>query len=161
MPIYKTRVGNVELVSLSDGQGDGDPVGIFPDSTLDQWRSEYPEFLDANGHIHPRYGSVAVRSGGRLIMVDTGLGPPDGTLMDQMRQRGVDREAVDVVVLTHLHGDHVGWNMMDGRPTFPNARYLVTEADWDYWTQPTVLQDVPIVRDQVVPLLRDASVGPD
>ena len=51
---------------------------------------------------------MAVRSSGKLIIVDTGLQAEDGTLLDDMEKKGVDREAVDLVVFTHLHPDHVG-----------------------------------------------------
>ena len=139
-------------MSLTDGQGGGLPTDIFPTSAIDIWRNEYPELLDAEGLIHPRYGSVAVRSEGKLVVVDTGAGPPGGTLLTEMASKGVDREAVDLVVFTHLHGDHVGWNLTDGRPTFPRARYLVPKEDWDYWTRPEVLRASGAVRDQVVPL---------
>ena len=152
MSDHRTFVGSVELVSLSDGQGDGDPTDIFPDSTIGQWRSEFPELLDEHGRIHPRYGSVAARSQGRTIVVDTGLGGPGGRLPADMAARGVDTGSVDLVVLTHLHGDHVGWNLTDGRPTFPNARYLVPRLDWEYWTQPAIARDNPPIPEQVVPL---------
>ena len=95
---------------------------------------------------------MAVRSGGRLIIVDTGVQDPGHQLLEEMRQKGIDRGAVDIVVLTHLHWDHVGWNLTDGRPTFPRARYLVSRADWEYWTEPSVLESAPHVRDQVMPL---------
>ena len=157
MPEFKATVGNVELVSLVDGQGEGPPTGVFPASTIEQWRAEYPELLDGNENIHPRYGSLAVRSGGRLIIVDTGMQAPDGKLLTDMEQKGVGREAVDIVVLSHLHPDHVGWNLTDGRPTFPNARYLVPRTDWDHWTQPSVLPDAPHVSAQVMPL-RDLNI---
>ena len=137
---YKRIVGNVELVSLTDGQGGGRPTGIFPSSTVETWRNEYPELLDADGLIHPRYGSVAVRSGGKLVIVDTGAGPPNGALMDDMASKGVDREAVDLVVLTHLHPDHVGWNINnDGAspvPAFPKARYVFHKDDWEAFRPP-------------------------
>ena len=152
MAQYKANVGNVELISLTDGHGDRDPVEVFPDSTAEHWRSEYPELLDSAGRIHPRYGAATIRSGGRLIIVDTGLQSPDSALLDEMRRKGVDRQAVDIVVLTHLHPDHVGRNLTDGRPTFPRARYLVPRADWEYFTQPSVLAQAAHVRDQVVPL---------
>ena len=152
MADFRTTVGRVELISLTDGQGNRPPVETFPDSTIDQWRSDYPELLDGQEHIHPRYGCLAVRSSGRLIVVDTGLGPPDGTLLSDMRRKGVDREEVEIVVTTHLHGDHVGWNTSDGRPTFPKARYLVPRADWEYWTGPSVLEASPHITDQVMPL---------
>ena len=105
--------------------------------------------LDNNGDIHPRYGSVALRSEGKLIVVDTGAGPPNGRLLDEMAAKGVDREAVDLVVITHLHGDHIGGNLIDGRPTFPRARYLISKADWDYWTG---LGGVAAVEEQAAPL---------
>ena len=149
---YKRTVGNVEMVSLIDGQGSGRPTEVFPASSEDVWRNEYAELLDEEGLIHTRYGSLALRSDGKVVIVDTGDGPPDGTLIDDMARKGVEREAVDLVVLTHLHGDHVGWNLTDGRPTFPNARYLVPRDDWQYWTRPEVLRDADRVRDQVVPL---------
>ncbi len=151
MATHKVNVGNVELVSLTDGQGSGGTGDVFPDSTAEQW-AEYPDLVDAEGNIHPRFGSVAVRSGGRLIVVDTGIGPPDGTLMSDMAAKGVERDAVDLVVTTHIHPDHVGWNMSGGRPTFPNARYLIPRADWEYWTQPSIVEGAPHVGGQALPL---------
>ena len=151
MADYSIRVGNVELISLLDGASKRDPVATFPDSTIEEWR-QVPDVLDENEQISSRVGTTGVRSGGKLIIVDTGLQLPDAQLMDDMRRKGVDRDAVDLVVLTHLHGDHVGWNMTDGRPTFPNARYLIPRQDWDHWTSADVLKDSPHIERQVVPL---------
>ena len=148
----KVVVGNIEIVSVSDGQGDMAPTDVFPASDMEIWRSEYGDLLDGAGLIHPRFGSFAFNSGGNLILVDTGLGGPDGTLLTQLIDSGVDREAVDLVVLTHIHPDHVGWNMSDGSLTFPNARYLVTRVDWDHWTQPEVREQAPHVDAQMIPL---------
>ena len=72
--------------------------------------------------------------------------------MSDMQAKGVDPSAVGLVVFTHLHPDHVGWNLTGGKPNFPNARYLAPRKDWDYWTQPDVLSGATHVRDQVVPL---------
>ena len=156
MADFKTNVGNVELVSLSDGFPTKAPLEVFPDTNIEHWR-EFPGLLDSNGHFGTRYGLVAVRSGGKLIIVDTGLQAPDGILLDDMKRKGVEREAVDLVVFTHLHPDHVGWNLTGGRPTFPKARYLVPRSDWDYWTQPSVLQSAEHITSQVLPL-KDLNV---
>ena len=152
MPDYVKTVGNVELISLTDGLGSRNPVDVFPVSNIDIWRDEYADLLDDQDLIHPRYGSVAVRSCGKLIIVDTGDGPPNGQLLGDMQAKGVSRDEVNLVVLTHLHGDHVGWNLTFGRPTFPNARYLIPKADYEYWTGPEVIVSAPRVESQVMPL---------
>ena len=153
MADYSTTVGNVELVALTDGHGDMQPLDVFPASSQEIWQSEYPELLDGEV-IHPRFGTTAVRSGGKLIIVDTGLQAPDGTLISDMHSRGIDPAAVDLVVLTHLHPDHVGWNLTDGSPTFPNARYITSQSDWDFWTSPEMVEsaDNGHVTAQVLPL---------
>ena len=137
MADFTATVGNVELVSLTDGHGDMDPIQVFPASDMDAWKNEYSDLLDSENHIHPRFGTTGVRSGGKLIIVDTGLHAPDGTLLDEMRSKGIARDAVDLVVLTHLHPDHIGWNLIDGKPTFPNARYLVSMKP--YYFSPKLL----------------------
>jgi glyoxylase-like metal-dependent hydrolase (beta-lactamase superfamily II) len=84
------------------------------------------------------------------VLVDVGLGPvdaelPDGSghleggrLLDSLGELDVQPAAVDVVVLTHLHPDYVGWISRDHggqrRLTFANARHLVAPAEWSYWT---------------------------
>ncbi|MFQ6029906.1 MAG: MBL fold metallo-hydrolase, partial [Dehalococcoidia bacterium] len=102
------NVGNVQLVSLTDGTPTRSPLMPFPDTTLEQWR-EFPELMVSADEVQSRYGVLAVRSGGKLIIVDTGLQAPDGTLIQDMNDKGVDPATVDIVVFTHLHPDHVGW----------------------------------------------------
>ena len=84
----RLTVGNVEIVSVSDGQGDMNPTEAFPASDMDVWRSEYSDLLDDAGLIHPRFGSFVVNSGGKLVLVDTGLGGPDATLISDMESNG-------------------------------------------------------------------------
>ena len=152
MADHVLNVGNVELIAINDGFPIRSPLMPFPDTTIEQWK-EFPGLLNADDQQLSRYGSLAVRSGGKLIIVDTGMQTdPGGQLLDDMKKKGVDREAVDLVVFTHLHPDHVGWNLTDGRPTFPNARYICTKTDWDYWTQPSVVENAPHIGSQVLPL---------
>ena len=86
------------------------------------------------------------------LVVDTGMQGEGCYLLDDMKEKGIDREAVDIVVFTHIHPDHVGWNFTDGKPNFPNARFLVPKKDFEYWTQPEVINTVEYVIPQVLPL---------
>ena len=76
--------------------------------------------------------------------------------MEQLASHGLGPDDVDVVALTHLHQDHVGWNLTGQgdavRPTFPRARYLVPRGDWDYFTEPEAMNDAPYMAESVMPL---------
>lgn len=100
---------------------------------------------------------AVLRTGETTVLVDTGAGPkpraflPDAgaSLLD-----GLAPAAVDVVVHTHLHVDHVGW---DG--SFPNARYVVHQDDWDYFMSEASLAERPHLREKVLPLERVERVA--
>jgi glyoxylase-like metal-dependent hydrolase (beta-lactamase superfamily II) len=142
------RVGNVEIMALSDGLLEFDLCNFFPTIPEEQW-GPYEQHLHDH-RVRFNLGSYLIRSDGRTILVDTGLGPrpadtpdvPWGELMRDFQAHGVRPEQVDMVVMTHLHRDHVGWNLMrEGErwvPTFPNARYWVSPRDWEACHQPDV-----------------------
>jgi glyoxylase-like metal-dependent hydrolase (beta-lactamase superfamily II) len=81
---------------------------------------------------------VLVNTGAELVLFDTGNGtgaqPGRGNLVDVMAEAGYSPDQVDVVVLTHLHGDHIGGLMTNGAPTFPNARYVTGSAEYNFWS---------------------------
>jgi glyoxylase-like metal-dependent hydrolase (beta-lactamase superfamily II) len=118
---------------------------FFPDierEAVDAYEEQYPGSW-SNGMFRTHVSAYAVRSQGQTILCDTGMGPgpitflnnATGDMLNDMRAKGVDPASVDIVVHTHLHGDHVGWNLgPDGKPNFPNARYLVPQVDWDFFT---------------------------
>lgn len=107
----------------------------------------------------PPFNAFLARTGDAVVLVDTGVGPPgdDPFLPDRagrlpllLAHAGVELADVDLVVLTHLHVDHVGWNMLGGEPYFPRARYIAHRADFETFT--TTRADRPYVRDQLVGL---------
>jgi glyoxylase-like metal-dependent hydrolase (beta-lactamase superfamily II) len=146
------HIGNVEILSLSDGLLEFDLCNFFPTIPEEHWRP-YESHLTAERHVRFNLGSYLIRADGRTILVDTGLGPkpaempeaPWGILLDEFTAHGVRPEEVDMVVMTHLHRDHVGWNLrsQDGQytPTFPNARYWMSTKDWEACRQPEVQRD--------------------
>ena len=142
------RVGNVEILHLSDGMLAFDLCNFFPTIPEENWRGH-----EAHLHDHQvrfNLGSYLIRSDGRTILVDTGLGPrpadtpdvPWGELLRDFTAKGVRPDEVDMVVMTHLHRDHVGWNVLrDGerwKPTFPRARYWCSRIDWDACHDPAL-----------------------
>ena len=155
-------VGGVEVWALLDMIPPAyTPDDFFPSIPLDWWEPYRKEVFDQDGNLQLYYGCFAVRSQGKLILVDTGMGPgphPErgnrrGELTQRMNEEGLAPEDVDYVVHTHLHGDHVGWNLdAQGRPTFPSARYLAPKADWEYFRQADVAPTAPFVAECVAPL---------
>jgi glyoxylase-like metal-dependent hydrolase (beta-lactamase superfamily II) len=128
--------GEVQISALLDALGDlGEVDELFP-ATRDwePYREAYPLAFDGSRCRFPVV-SYLVRGGSRSLLVDTGGGPPGlwdwdseraGELPAALAAQNVAPEDIDVVFFTHLHIDHVGWNTGDdGRPFFPNARYVV------------------------------------
>src|SRR5438309_4273755 len=147
---HATNVGEVEILSLMD-VGDWTLPNFFPSVAREVWedyRALYPDALRDEGSIYTTATAYAVRSAEQIILVDPGLGPgpheriggQTGRLLVELRSRGIAPEDVGIVVITHMHRDHVGWNGLETegavRPTFPRARYLLPRADWEHFSQP-------------------------
>jgi glyoxylase-like metal-dependent hydrolase (beta-lactamase superfamily II) len=160
MPAHTLKVGDAEVVSLLD-MPFAIPYEIFfpsvPRAEIDAYDALYPGST-SNGFFNTQASAYAIRSQGQTILCDTGFGPgpiaflnnATGHLLEDMRAKGVDPSDVTTVVHTHLHGDHVGWNLSaEGKPNFPNARYIAPQADWDYFKADLANQ---AQMQQVVPL---------
>jgi glyoxylase-like metal-dependent hydrolase (beta-lactamase superfamily II) len=163
MASEKVTIGNVEITSFSDGTLDFDLCDFYPSIPADSWRP-YEDDLTPEHGVRFNLGSFLVRSDGRTILVDTGMGPkpadaPDtawGELLDNFEGEGVRLDEIDMVVITHLHRDHVGWNLLsqNGKyePTFPKARYWISAGDWEFFRRPENLDLFPTTRRCVLPL---------
>lgn len=154
------RVGNVEIISFSDAELSFPVSAAWPSVPAKAWEAN-KEHLGDDGNWHPNMGCFAVRSGSRTIMVDTGVGPETGgALPGLMQAAGIRPEEVATVVFTHLHWDHLGWNMAaeTGRPSprFPNARHLIPKADFDFFAGE--LEQLPYMKGLVFPLVDSGMV---
>lgn len=131
-----------------------------------------PDFADEAGILRLSSHTFACTVGGLRVLIDTGIGNGktranpawDGLRTDylaRLEAAGFPPDAVDLVLLTHLHTDHVGWNTRfeDGewRPTFPRARYVTSRREWDHWAT-AEMDDArrQMFRDSVHPV-RDAG----
>ena len=150
MPHRTLDVGALQVTAVCDVVGDFPaPLDVaFPqveEAAWEPYRRRHPEAFSGPDLWRLRDWCFLVRAGNRLVLVDTGVGQPGtpgadwigtpGRLPEALDDAGVEPDEVDLVVLTHLHLDHVGWNLAwDGdrpRPRFPRARYLVQRADWE------------------------------
>ena len=166
--MHTVTIGSVAITALLDAPFLQNPKVLTPEHA-DDLAAEYRDALDARGLFLGAITCYLIRSAGQLILVDTGIGPrkrpgfPAGHLDDALRAAGVRPDDIDVVVHTHLHTDHIGWNTYDaddGRTAifFPNARFVIQQAEWDYWTTPAMLADPRnvAVRECIAPL-RDSG----
>lgn len=172
-------VGDIRVTYLPDGDTRLSPTDFLGNSSAETWQL-HPEFLDENGQLLASIGGLLVETGDRRVLIDTGFGerhldiepfgPFDGgQLLASLESYGLRPEDVDTVAYTHLHLDHVGWTgrgAPDARvATFPNARYAVRRAEWDFWAGRddangmTLMDELPI-RDRVELYDDDRSIAP-
>ena len=104
------------------------------------------------------YPSVVIETNDQTILIDTGAGdlaPTTGNLQSNLRDGGFDAEDIDTVMLTHGHPDHIGGCVDDdGKPAFPNARYVLPDSEWEFWTSDPDLSDLG-VDEEIKTLLRE------
>ncbi len=169
MPSDERRVGAVEIVSLLDGIIVGDTAAEgFPGAAPEIWteaRDRYPEVFEQDRwRLHVR--ATLLRSMGHTVLVDTGVGPESapafawstirGRLPVELAAAGVEPGDVETVVITHVHDDHLGWNVAENtaEPLFANARYLVHRADWELMASADDEEDREIFDAVLAPLER-------
>ena len=159
------RVGRVEVTAIRDKAHAFDRSWHYPTVPEEAWEP-YLDLIEAEpGNAVVSFHCFVVRGDGRVVLIDTGwgpeLGPPGapksrGALLDRLAEIGLQPADIDVVAFTHLHADHVGWNLAyDGdrvSPRFENARYLVSEQDWDFFSARD--ENHPNIARQALPLDR-------
>jgi glyoxylase-like metal-dependent hydrolase (beta-lactamase superfamily II) len=179
-PILKWKIGDVTVTRVVEFESPvpyGEGTSFIRDAKPDALREMpwlYPNFVTEDGALNLSVHALLVDAPGMKLIVDTCVGndKPRGMtlgrplhrpfLMD-IAQVGFPREKVDVVVCTHLHVDHVGWNtMLDGDkwvPTFPNAKYLIGRQEYEFWRSHKDDQEQEaVLADSVKPIF-DAGVA--
>jgi glyoxylase-like metal-dependent hydrolase (beta-lactamase superfamily II) len=135
---YRYRIGDIEVTAINDGYNQRDIEGFVRNADIaDVKKALQDAFLPANGYQNT-YNTLALRTGGRVVLIDTGNGdsgaPTTGTWMANFRAAGFDPAAVDTVVISHFHPDHInGLRLKNGTVVFPKAEVLVPAPEWAFW----------------------------
>ncbi|MFL5167209.1 MAG: MBL fold metallo-hydrolase, partial [Microvirga sp.] len=155
---YRYKVGDIEVTAVTDGAN----VFPLPDGFVVNAKKDEVAAALAAGHRDPAtvtvpYTPIVVNTGGKLVVIDTGTGEANferskgaaGQFQANLKAAGIDRNAVDTVVISHFHGDHVnGLLTADSKPAFPNAEILVPRVEWAYWTDDGEMSRAPAGRMQ-------------
>jgi len=167
-PPHTYRLGNLDLHILSDGTFYQDAGAVFGVVPRVMWERIAKPSLDEQHRMPLGLNCLLVRSHGKLVLIETGVGDKDGArrqstpaeegnLLSELATLGVRPDEIDVVINTHLHADHCGWNTRraeDGRlaPTFPRARYLIQRGEWEAAVHPNERTRATYLAENLLPL---------
>jgi glyoxylase-like metal-dependent hydrolase (beta-lactamase superfamily II) len=156
MAFDRVDVGHIQILALMDGEEELGAITAeaFPDAPAEElmaYRDRYPGVYGPHDGWQLRIRAWLIRHPGGVILVDTGIGQVGapgvewfgrgGHLHDVLHETGTPPDAIDTVVISHVHDDHIGGLVLfepgsDGEPVpvpaFPNSRHLLQRADWDW-----------------------------
>ncbi len=147
--VYRYKIGTFELTALYDG--------IWYRPITDKFIRNAPfaevehaladAFMPADKLATP-FTTLVVNTGKRLVLIDTGTGgqiaPSAGALRDNLTAAGIDPKAVDLIVISHFHPDHInGIKDKDNDVVFPNAEIMVPAAEWNFWMDDANMNAAP------------------
>jgi glyoxylase-like metal-dependent hydrolase (beta-lactamase superfamily II) len=146
---FHRKLGALEVSVFSDGTLQVPQSFSLPDNKPD----EIAALLKSNGQtgeLPPAQTNITlVKSGSELILIDAGSGPnfqpTAGKLMENLEAAGIAPEKITKVVFTHVHADHL-WGAIDDfddAPRYPNASYVISAAEWDFWNDAKTAETAP------------------
>lgn len=145
MTLPRISLSDFELTSLSDGIHYLDGGAYFSVVPKTLWSKKLQP--DENNRVPSGLNSVLIRTGDKNILIETGIGNKlpqkmaqiygmPAKLLDSLHAVGLGPEDIDVVINSHLHFDHCGWNTIrengSVKPTFANAKYYAQEGEWQH-----------------------------
>jgi len=170
--MHRMTLGDFELTAFSDGTYPLDGGAFFGVIPKVMWSRKMAS--DEKNYIMAGLNSLLVRTGKQTILIETGVGNklPDrmvkfygqpAKLLDNLSAAGIAPEDIDIVINSHLHFDHCGWNTIRDKngniiPTFPRAQYYAPEGEWEYAQHPSERDWISFLSDNYDPLVESGQM---
>jgi glyoxylase-like metal-dependent hydrolase (beta-lactamase superfamily II) len=170
--MHRLTLGEFELSVFSDGTYPLDGGAFFGVVPKVMWSRKVA--ADDKNYVTAGLNSLLIRTGNETVLVETGMGNKlsermvkfygqPAKLLDNLAAGGVAPEDVDIVVNSHLHFDHCGWNTVrdtNGKivPTFPRAKYYVPEGEWQYARRPSERDAISYIPENYDPLVESGQM---
>jgi len=170
--MHTTTLGDFELTVVSDGTYFLDGGGFFGVVPKVLWSKKVT--ADQQNRVSAGLNSLLVRTGKQNILIETGIGnklsekmariyTQPAKLLENLRAAGVAPEDVDIVINSHLHFDHCGWNTVlsnDGAvvPAFPRAKYYAPAGEWQYARRPSERDAISFISENYDPLVESGRM---
>jgi glyoxylase-like metal-dependent hydrolase (beta-lactamase superfamily II) len=147
--VYRQKLGDYQITAIDDGTWflkiDDDFVRNADSAAVN--RALATAFLPPNV-LPVSFTVLVVNTGGKLVMIDAGTGgqvaDTAGVLMANLAAAGIEPQAIDTIVISHFHPDHIdGLKTKDGDKVFPNAEILVPEPEWTFWMDDAQMNAAP------------------
>ncbi len=170
--MHRLQLGDFELSVFSDGTYPLDGGAFFGVVPKVMWSRKVE--ADDKNYVAAGLNSLLIRTGKQTVLVETGMGNKlsdrmikfygqPAKLLDNLAAGGVAPEDVDIVINSHLHFDHCGWNTLRDKngkivPTFPRAKYYAPEGEWQYARHPSERDAISYIPDNYDPLVQSGQM---
>jgi glyoxylase-like metal-dependent hydrolase (beta-lactamase superfamily II) len=170
--MHRLTLGDFELSIFSDGTYPLDGGAFFGVVPKVMWSRKVT--ADEKNYVTAGLNSLLIRTGKQTVLVETGIGNKlsdrmikiygqPAQLLANLAAAGVSPEDIDIVINTHLHFDHCGWNTVRDKngkivPTFPRAKYYAPEGEWQYARHPTERDTISYIPDNYDPLVNSGQM---
>jgi glyoxylase-like metal-dependent hydrolase (beta-lactamase superfamily II) len=169
--MHRLTLGDFELTAVSDGTYRLDGGAFFGVVPKVMWGKKVK--ADAENYVPVGLNSVVVQTGRHTVLIETGIGNklPErlikifgqpAKLLDNLAAAGIAPEDIDIVINTHLHFDHCGWNTMQQGskvvPTFPQAKYYAPEGEWQHGRLQLERDAISYISENYDPLIKSGQM---
>ena len=144
---YRFKIGDFDVIALHDGVFSFDrPAGFVLNASTEEVGEAFAVGGMPRDKVTLTFTALAVDTGKGVVLIDTGLGdsgpPGTGSIPANLRAAGIQPDAVNTVIISHFHSDHIGGlRKADGSLAFPNAEIAVPEKEWAFWLSGGTLPD--------------------